>query len=265
VTDGSYPVLHTTAPLTAESRVIVWQAGTPHTGALLAPVRAIATALGRELVCVARPGDGGSPRLRGRSVADGVGDVVDVLQRFDLHDAVVVGYSGGGPHALAIAAAEPTRIRAAVVVGCPAPYHGDPAWFEGMVDDAALRSALGGGTLARDAHPEAFDSRSFIARDHAALEGSWGALGEDAGAADATADGGVTDDDVAFVTDWAFSLEAVRAPVRIVHGRLDRVIPVSHAPALGRLIPHAVVTIHDEDGHVSVLEHLEQHLRAVLT
>ncbi|MCY7288344.1 MAG: alpha/beta hydrolase, partial [Cryobacterium sp.] len=88
--------------------------------------------------------------------------------------------------------------------------------------------------------------------------------GEDAGASDATADGGAADDDVAFVTYWGFPLEAVRAPVRIVHGRLDRVIPVSHAAALGRLMPHAVVTIHDEDGHVSVLEHLEQHLRAVL-
>lgn len=219
MTDDSDPVLHATAPLTSESKIIVWQAGTPHTGALLEPARAI--------------------------------------------DAVIVGYSGGGPHALATVAAEPTRIRAVVVVGCPAPYRGDPAWFEGMADDAALRSALRG-TTARDEHPEEFDPRSFIARDHAALEGSWGALGVDAGASDATADGGAADDDVAFVTDWGFPVEAIDSPVRIVHGRLDRVIPVSHAASLAHLLPHATVTVHDDDGHVSVLEHLDQHVRAAL-
>jgi len=133
-----------------------------------------------------------------------------------------------------------------------------------MVDDAALRSALAGGTTARDEHAEDFDPRSFIARDYVALEGSWGALGEDAGASDATADGGAADDDVAFVTDWGFPLEAIDIPVRIVHGLLDRVIPVAHAAALARLLPHATVTIHDDDGHVSVLEHLDKHVRAAL-
>ena len=53
------PIVHASAPLAPESRILLWHGGTPHTGRLLAPVLAIARALDRELVCVARPGADG--------------------------------------------------------------------------------------------------------------------------------------------------------------------------------------------------------------
>ncbi|WAB83496.1 alpha/beta hydrolase [Microcella daejeonensis] len=255
------PIVHASAELTPDSRVLLWQAGTPHTGRLLDPVLAIARALGRELVCVARPGYGGAPRRPGRSVAEGALDAAIALRRHDLRDVLVAGYSGGGPHALALAAAEPARIRAVVVAGCPAPYAGADEWFAGMVDPGALRAAVGG-IDARGAHPEVWEPRSFTARDYTALEGEWRVLGQDAGDADALMDGGAVDDDVAFVTDWGFPLSAVAAPVTLAHGSADRIIPVAHAAMLAERLRDARLAIHDGDGHVSVLEHLREHLAA---
>ena len=265
-TDGGDPraakalaVAHASAALDSDSRVLLWHAGTPHTGRLLAPVLAIARSLGRELVCVARPGYGGSPRRRGRSVAAGAREAALLMQQHDLRDVLIAGYSGGGPHALAVAAAVPARIRAVVVTGCPAPYAAGDEWFAGMVDPGALRSAVSG-IDARDAHPEVWEPRSFTARDYAALEAEWGVLGEDAGSADALTDGGAVDDDVAFVTDWGFSLSSVSAPVTIAHGSSDRIIPVAHAAMLAERLRDARLAIHEGDGHVSVLEHLAKHL-----
>lgn len=254
-------IVHASATLTPASRVLLWHGGTPHTGRLLAPVLALARALDRELVCVARPGYGGAPRHRGRSVTEGAADTALLLRQHDLHDVHVAGYSGGGPHALALAAAEPTRIRAVVVAGCPAPYSGGDEWFAGMVDPGALRAAVEG-IAARDGHPEVWEPRSFTARDYAALEGEWGVLGEDAGASDELMDGGAVDDDVAFVADWGFPLAAVGAPVTVVHGTRDRIIPVAHAAMLGGRLRDARLAIHDDEGHVSVLEHLGEHLAA---
>lgn len=253
------PIVHASAPLAPESRILLWHGGTPHTGRLLAPVLAIARALDRELVCVARPGYGGAPRHPGRSVAEGAAGAALLLRQHDLRDVLVVGCSGGGPHALALAAAEPTRIRAVVVAGSPAPFTADDDWFAGMVDPGALRAAVDG-TAARDGHPEVWEPRSFTSRDYAVLEGEWGALGEDAGAADATMDGGAVDDDVAFVTDWGFPLASVAAPVTVAHGSRDRVIPVAHAAMLAEGLRDARLAIHEGEGHVSVLEHLGEHL-----
>lgn len=58
--------------------------------------------------------------------------------------------------------------------------------------------------------------------------------------------------DAAFRLDWPSpdSLRHVDVPTQVVHGRLDRVLPIAHAEAIGALVPAASVTIVDGMGHI---------------
>ena len=121
-----------------------------------------------------------------------------------------------------------------------------------MRDPSGLQAGMRG-REARAALPDHFDPESFIAADWAALEAEWESLGEDAMAAGRAGPDGLIDDDVAFARPWGFALDAVSAPVLVVQGGLDRVIPRSHADALLRALPAGELWLRPRDGHVSIL------------
>jgi pimeloyl-ACP methyl ester carboxylesterase len=238
--------------------VLVWHNGSPHTGALLAPVVAAAAERGMRVVTYARPSYGGSTPRPGRTVANAARDVAALADALGLGSFHVAGASGGGPHALACAALLPDRVRAVATFASPAPYTDAFDWFAGMQAPDALRAALEGGRAgrARFAETDAFDEAQFVVADWAALAGAWAAVGSDAGAADEAGPDGLVDDDVAFTRPWGFELDAVRAPVLVVQGADDRVIPPSHGEALARALPRAELRLLEGEGHVSVLHHL---------
>jgi pimeloyl-ACP methyl ester carboxylesterase len=239
-------------------RVLVWHSGTPHTGRVIAPVRAAAARAGVRVVSVARPGYGGSTRLVGRSVADAARDVVAVLDELGIERFATVGASGGGPHALALAALTGERAAGVATFAAVAPYRAnDPDWFAGMADPRALRAATEGlSARARFAETAEFDPGVFTDADWAALGADWAELGADAQAGAAQADGGEIDDDCAYVFDWGADLARLSAHVLIVQGEQDRVIPAGHATRLLRTLPDATSWWLAEDGHVSALRAL---------
>ena len=247
-------------------RVLVWHGGTPHTGRLLAPLRAEAERCGLRLVSVARPGFGGSTRLVGRTVADGARDVLAVLDALGVERFATLGSSGGGPHALALAALAGERALGVATFASVAPYHADDAdWFAGMADPRALRAATEGlSARARFAETAEFNPEVFTPADWAALEGEWAELGQDAQAGAREADGGEIDDDCALVFDWGVELAGIRAHVLIVQGEQDRMIPAGHATRLLRALPDATSWWLAEDGHVSVLRALPHALEWLL-
>lgn len=255
-------VVHATAPASELSAVVLWLGGTPHTGALLEPVVAAAANVEREVVSVARPGYGGARRRKGRSVADAADDAAGVIELLGLEDVIVVGYSGGGPHAIAAGAARPRQTRAVLTFGCIGPYDGTAEWFTGMADPSGLAAAAHG-LAARTAHPDDFDTSSFNARDYATLEGEWSDLALDAQASHHHGPAGAIDDDLAFVRPWGFSLDDCTVPVVLVQGEQDRVIPVRHAHAIAALLPAATAVIHPHEGHVSILRALDAQLRDI--
>ncbi|MFJ3488708.1 alpha/beta fold hydrolase [Leifsonia aquatica] len=238
----------------ADAPVLVWHHGTPQTGAVIAPIAAAAAARGLRVISCARPGYPGSDPLRGRSVADAAADVVAVLDQVGVDQVIVAGASGGGPHALALAAIAPDRVRAAVVLAGIAPYTGSPDWFTGMADPSGLGAALGG----RDARLEhartaEFDPDSFTSRDFEALNADWAPLGADAGAGAAEEPDGEVDDDIAYVSPWGVDLAAVRCPVLLVQGGADRVVPPGHAAQQLERLPRGELWLRPREGHVSVL------------
>jgi pimeloyl-ACP methyl ester carboxylesterase len=166
----------------------------------------------------------------------------------------VMGSSGGGPHALACAALLPDRVTGVVCFAGIAPYTERFDWFAGMVAPGGLRAALAGReSRARHAKTDEFDRESFTGADWAALAGAWASMGADAVRAGEAGPDGLIDDDVAAVTPWGFELGAVAAPVLLVQGGADRVIPPAHADWLLRDLPAAELWLRPRDGHISVL------------
>lgn len=241
--DGRELVVHDTG--VGEALTLVWHHGSPATGALLDPLSRAAGERDIRLVSFGRAGYGGSTPLPGRSIASIADDVAELgIEKF-----AVMGYSGGGPHALACAALLPQRVVAAVTFGCPAPLTDEFDWFAGMADEGALRASIAG---VRAEYDGGFVEESFLDRDYAALAGSWSALNADVQAALAQGGDGMIADDDALVESWGFDLDTIHAPVLLNHGALDRVIPVSHGRFLAR---YGLLREVPDDGHVSILDH----------
>ena len=99
--------------------------------------------------------------------------------------------------------------------------------------------------------------------DYRALEGTWASLGEDVAASAQWGSDGLVDDDVAFTRPWGFALADVVAPVVVVQGELDRVIPPSHATAIAGGITRATLVRIPDVGHIAVLDHLPTALAAL--
>lgn len=169
-----------------------------------------------------------------------------------------MGHSGGGPHALACAALLPDQVVAAVSISGLAPFDatGLP-YFEGMYPGgrAELEAATRGeSALAEVLAAGEFDPEMFTLPDQEALRASWKWLHSVVGPAFEHGPGGMIDDDLAYVHPWGFQPEQIQAPVLLLHGEADRIVPVSHASWLKRLISHAELVTSPGDGHISILD-----------
>jgi pimeloyl-ACP methyl ester carboxylesterase len=253
---GDGRVLHAydSGPDAAARLVLVWHHGSPQTGAPLEPVLAAAAARGIRVLSYGRPSYGGSSPNPGRDVASSAADVAAVADAFGVDRFAAMGASGGGPHALAGGALLLERVTGVVSIAGISPYTDAFDWFDGMRSPGGLRAARHGrDARERFAETEEFDPEQFLPADFAALEGEWASLGADVGRSEAFGPGGLIDDDVAFTRPWGFELEQVRAPVLLVQGEGDRVVPRRHASWMLSRLPNAQLWVRLDDGHVSVL------------
>jgi pimeloyl-ACP methyl ester carboxylesterase len=168
----------------------------------------------------------------------------------------VAGHSGGGTHALACAALLPERVSAVVAVGSIGPFEADGLdWWTGMVAPEELQAAVAGRRrLAELLATDSFDPESFTESDHAAVRGTWLALGRNAGLATANGFDGQIDDDLAYVRPWGFPAAQVRARTLLVHGTADRIAPLAHSEWLAKHCAAAELRTLPEAGHISVLD-----------
>ena len=238
--------------------VVFWHHGTPNIGAPPAPLFQVSEKLGVRWVSYDRPGYGGSSPNPGRDVASAAADVAGIADALGIDRFAVMGHSGGGPHALACAALLPERVLGVVSGAGLAPFDAEGLdWFAGMTPSgAASLCAAAAGRAAKKryeaSNPE-FDPDMFTPADNKALSGTWSWFNSVVGLAMEAGSGGLIDDDLAYVAPWSFDLVRVVAPVLLLHGERDRVVPASHAKWLERHCPAAELRLYPEDGHISVL------------
>ena len=252
--------------------------GTPMAGLPHAPFVAAATGRGLRFVTYSRPGYGTSAPLAGRVVADCVADVAAVAAELGLERLHAVGWSGGGPHALATAALAPELVASAATLAGVAPWAAPGLdWLAGMADENVEEfGAARRGTEALTAFLEeaAVALRDQTGRtlaeglgglvtevDRRALAGP-GALADHLAASTRRAlsrgIAGWRDDDLAFTRDWGFQLGAIRVPVTVWQGRQDAMVPYAHGDWLARHVPGAQARLFEDEGHISLVERFDE-------
>jgi pimeloyl-ACP methyl ester carboxylesterase len=257
--DGRTLRVYDTHPGARDRLAVLWHHGTPNVGHPPAPLFAAADRLGLRWISYDRPGYGGSSRRPGRDLASAAGDAAAAADALGVDRFAVYGHSGGSNHALACAALLPERVSGAVGVAALAPFGavgaGADDWFAGMYPggEAELRaSAAGRAELERCLEQGEFDPQMFTPADHAALDGSWAWLGKVAGLAMQGGLDGMVDDDLSYVAPWGFDPAAVTAPVLLLHGDADRIVPFGHGQWLAARLT-ATFWPGPGDGHLSVL------------
>ena len=233
--------------------------------------RALAAA-GIRVITYDRPGYGRSDRDAGRQVASCVADVAAIADALDVDRFAVSGASGGGPHALAVAAGLPERVtRARCAVGF-APY-GAPGldWYAGMDPENVKEfgwTLAGEAELHRELTREAADMVARVAQDPTRMLGDDWELAEadqavlaDPLVQQVTREAvpesvgagvwGWVDDDLAFVRPWGFELTDIGVPVEIRYGLADVLVPAGHGRWLGEHVPGASVAVEAGAGHLA--------------
>lgn len=243
--------------------------GTPGAAVAFPALLAAADAAGLEVISWSRPGYGRSTRQRNRTVRSVAADAQAVVDFFELDEFVVAGWSGGGPHALAIAALTGGCRGALVMAGVGPATVADLDFLDGMAEENIEEFSLAfeGGRDFEEALAEMAESMSTVTLDAlveelgglapppdaAAIAGPMGPyLVESFHHAMANGHGGWVDDDLAFVTDWGFDLSGIAAPVHVVQGDLDTMVPAAHATWLLTHVPHATGGVEAGHGHISM-------------
>jgi pimeloyl-ACP methyl ester carboxylesterase len=250
---------------------MVFQHSTPGGVAAYQPMVSAAAQRGLRTVLYARPGYGGSTVQPGRTVAAAASDVAAILDRLGARHFVTVGWSGGGPHALACARLLAGRCLAAASLAGFAPYSASGLdWFAGMAEDnvGEYTAALAGcdrleeaiapvGPVLREVTP---DQVPEVLADLASPVDADAMRGEVAeyfatmfrsGLRDGLA--GWRDDDLALVSDWGFlfTVPGDAAPIALWHGDRDRMVPFAHGEWLARHIPGARTHLVAGAGHLT--------------
>src|SRR6266516_3430565 len=143
--DGRTLHVYDTAADGTDARLpVFWHHGTPNIGEPPEPLFLAAAEHGFRWVSYDRPGYGGSTPHPGRAVVSAAADVAGVADARGSDRFAVMGVSGGGPHALACAAALPGRVLAAVRMAGLAPFGGEGLdWFAGMTPSGAAELRAG--------------------------------------------------------------------------------------------------------------------------
>jgi pimeloyl-ACP methyl ester carboxylesterase len=264
---GRHLEVLTTGP--QDGTPLVVHNGTPSGVVAYAPMVQAAADRGLRTIMYGRPGYGTSTAQPGRKVADAAADVAAILDELDADHFLTLGWSGGGPHALACAALLPGRCRGAATIAGVAPADAEGLnWTADMAKENVAEfgaSRAGGDALTAFLTSEAAGLRDITAEqlvaglgdlaspaDRAVLTGEFAAyLAEAFRTALATGIDGWKDDDLAFVSDWGFQSGA-GAPVAIWQGDQDMMVPFAHGEWLAAHIPGARTHLIPGAGHLSL-------------
>ena len=235
------------------------------TSRVICPPEEPATELGIRLIAVDRPGIGLSDALPGRRLLDWPTDVADLADRLGIDSFSAIGWSGGGPYALACAHTLRERICAIALVSSPAPLTGtSESGYLRRLDRHAVRAAGRAPWVIRLAlwhwgRPQRRDAARFFeesvaemcAADQAVLAAPELRGRMIANSAEIYRQGGrgMYDEALVLARPWGFELTQIGVPVHVWHGVLDETVPLAMADYLVREIPSAHANILDEEGH----------------
>ncbi len=257
--------------------------GTPGCGAGFAWADGRARVHGIRLLAPDRPGVGVSERWeRGRgaavdSYATELGAFADALE---LPSFPVIGYSGGGPYALAAAHSLADRVCAVAIVSGSGQVGEWASVADFETTDRLLtrlsqripvvaRVTLDIGVRISRLAPKTslwFGAIEMSASDRAVMAEFPTARAALAMFTQSCASGahGVVDDYAALGRPWGFAVEEITVPVHCWHATSDPIVPLRHTDELVRRIPGAEVTHWEGGGHLAIIDRVDEVFDALL-
>jgi pimeloyl-ACP methyl ester carboxylesterase len=230
-----------------------------------------ALTLGIRIISPDRPGIGNSTLQPDRKLTDWPGLVQRVVDHLHIGEFRMLAISGGAPYAYATAATMPQRLRAIAIVG------GAPPLAE-LTDTEGLLPLYHWMLALHRTRPQLLRRLFYMARpvlslrppirlrplflkmlllrpcdaeslrDAAAFE----AIFESQRRAWRTSAEGVMADAQIYAQPWGFTIEDVRVPVRLWHGKQDRAFSVHLAEKVAKRLPDCKARFIEDAGHYSL-------------
>ena len=246
---------------------------------LFCPDEDATRAVGVRLLTIDRPGYGRSDPRPDSSLLGWADDYAQFVHLLDLPLCPIIGWSGGGPYALACAVRWPNLVTSVGLASSEMPRFEVP----GGLDDVS---------------PETRDLMDLLGRDRpAAIEGitrrcQWfaddpvGMIGQGVGPDDPDArlaaepgmrevleagmreagrqgSAGVVADWIVFGEPWGFSVAEVTQEVHLWEGGADALAMPAWTEYVTRTIPRATLTTYADDGHAALFPHWAEMLSAL--
>lgn len=257
--------------------VVLFHGGTPSAAAEFPMLDDAARANGLRVVTYSRPGFGRSSRRPAPvSHVDDVADTLAVLDHLGIDDFLTLGWSSGGPRALACAAVVPQRCRAVATISSIAPYDAEGLdWFDGMAEENHEEFQAARSSPEEHEHYIVENVLPMLEATPDELEEAFTGLVTPVDAAVLTADFanwlsrsfshagtqgavGIQHDGVAALSPWGFDLADVSAPVAIWHGREDVFVPFAHGVWLAEHVPGVEAHLLEDEGHLTLMYRLDE-------
>lgn len=274
--DGRELEVHTAG--TKGTNAIVFHHGTPGSALSWQSWLAEAAAQGIFAIAYSRPGYSSSARRKGRTVISNSTDIAELLNHFGISKTVSVGWSGGGPHALADTTL-PQCVGAITLAGVGEYGVDDLNFLEGMGEENHVEF---GAAMQGEAQVEKWmqeNSGPMAEVTGEQLIDAFGGLIGDADKASLTGDVaeqmaaeyrdslshgyfGWLDDDLAFVQHWGFEIRNITKPVELWQGNDDFMVPHAHGKWLATKIPTAKLIFVPGEGHISMGQNAKQDIVA---
>jgi pimeloyl-ACP methyl ester carboxylesterase len=195
-------------------------------------------------------------------VAHSADDIAAIADHLGLDEFAVIGISGGGPSALAAAAAMPGRVvRCATIVGAGPHDADDLDPYAGMSDEERREWACaerGEECLAGEFYQESLAWVESLAQAADLSEPERVMLVEAFGEGLLTPYG-MVDDYAALLQPWGFDLSAVTCPTKVMIAPADTSVPPAHGHWLVAHLPNAVPVL-VEGGHFGPRDKPEEEL-----
>jgi pimeloyl-ACP methyl ester carboxylesterase len=253
--------------------------GTPGSRLQVSFDEASIVAAGVRFIAPDRPGYGHSTFHRGRRLVDWSSDVASLADHLNIDRFSVVGISGGGPHAAVCARYLADRVLGAGIVSGVGPL-ADPRAEDGMMGFNRVVTRLARASMYLVYPPFVLSASAFRRWPEQALRAGSRQLPtpdfeimnrpqvkhafiEDYRRASSTSALAAAQDFALFATDWGFRLEDIAVPVDIWQGDDDRNVPVSHGRLQAARIPGSRLHECSGEGHLLVIDRLEEILRTV--